>query len=517
MTNPTSHFPILHLFTIVLLLAHCTAVCECASSSPERPIVYAHYMHCYVLGGMADRVANDEPPYRDVAVAPDLWPEAEDKDRTWWSARLAPLAKGGLPAVREDFELGERAGLDAFGFLMGARSFIDQFSPGLRLAAQVAQTSKVKLLPDMWTDFAGLDDNGERDLGVQVKAFMDKYPGAFLQRDGRYVISLGCPMGYGRTHGNFVEWDRVKPFFDAWKGPQGVYIILNTTWNSDDLATGWGNAPNAFGLWTAPHGWHETHGSPDLLISYAARYGKEISWPVHSTYYGGRKGCESMAEDLGVSGFCDLWRGAIAHHAAMAEVQTWNDFSEDHAITETNYRGDTMITLNRYFSDWYHNGAPPAITVERVFLFHHRQLVNARLTQATILAHNDQWHNTPTVDYLNVVTMLRHPADVSLTDGEHTWTSKAPAGLHEWLVYVPSVRTRAAPDCVAYDHGDGAAYPRNNSARTVTVASALSAGIPSATVSRGGHQVASVRSRLPLSEDARWQDLAMVGDMAPDK
>ena len=109
--------------------------------------------------------------------------------------------------------------------------------------------------------------------------------------------------------------------------------------------------------------------SPSMLHGRSLRTGD----------FGGRKGCESMAETLGVSRYCDQWRRAIAQHTAFTAVQTWNDFSEDHGITDSNYRGRTLIALTRYFTDWYHAGTPPTITREQVYLFHHRQLTGARL------------------------------------------------------------------------------------------------------------------------------------------
>jgi len=504
---------ILMSLTMATVLAYVGSACQSAPTGKARPILYAHYMHCYILGGMADLIGNNQPPFRDVSVDPTQWPEAENKDRTWWSARLTHETQGGLPAVREDFRLGEQAGLDAFALLIGSDHLPgSQFAPGMRLAAQAAQTSKVKLIPDLWADFPGLDEDGERLYGQHVKAFMDAYPRAFLQRDGRWLLSLGCPIGYGRSHDNFVEWSRVKPFFDAWGGPDKFYIVLNTTWDAGDLTTGWGNVCDAVSMWTPPMGWGDrAPKGPDVLWQFAKQYGKQVSWPVHSTYFGGRKGCESMAECLGESTFTDMWREAIDHHAALAAVQSWNDFSEDHAITESNYRGDTLITLNRYFADWFHNGAPPKISHERAYLFHHHQLLGAQLTQSTILAHNDSWHNTPTVDYLNVITMLKKPAHVSLTDGATKWNIDAPSGFHEWLVYVPSARTEAGPKREAYDHKDGTAYPVTTKQRTVTIANSIAAGTPIVTIMRGGKTVATLLSRMPLSGESRWQDLATIG------
>jgi len=51
--------------------------------------------------------------------------------------------------------------------------------------------------------------------------------------------------------------------------------------------------------------------------------------------------------------------------------------------------------------------------------------------------------------------MLKKAAHATLTDGAHTWAIDAPAGFHEWLVYVPSTRKEGGPLKEAFDHGDG--------------------------------------------------------------
>jgi len=218
-----------------------------------------------------------------------------------------------------------------------------------------------------------------------------------------------------------------------------------------------------------------------------------------------------MAEDLGVSRMCDGWRNAIHLKTPFVQIQTWNDFSEDHNITESNYRGETLINLTRYFADWYHTGKKPGVKREQVFLFHHRQLIDAKLTESTILAHNDQWHKAPSSNYLNVVTILDKPANITLSAGEKTWTNFAPAGLHEWLVYVPSPKTEPGPLHEAYVRPDNSSYPISDSNRTVTVADCIPGGVPCVRIERNGQTIGTLTSRCALADEGRWQDLAMIG------
>jgi hypothetical protein len=519
-----------------LMLAGVALAGAATAADPAPPrVVWAHYMHCFILGGMPAG-APDRTGVEDFAT----WPGQESEAvrayyggdlgggrrlayRLWWSARLAPLAHTGLAAVRTDLDLAEASGLDALGLLINQKHLPNsQFAAPMHLAAQAAATHRVKLIPDLWGCEAG--DTPEKMVlfGEHVKALLDAYPNAFLKYQGKYVISFGNALGYGRAVAQakgtpYTDWEIARHFFDPWGGPAGFYRILDATWELSDLEGGWGANADAFYQWDAAMGWGDPQNQ--TVVDAAAKYGQQICWPVNSSYFGtgpNRPGYADTAEDLGITRLSEQWRRAISLGTPWAVVQTWNDFSEDHALTETNYRGQTLMELTRYYSDWYRTGAPPPIAAEKVYLFHHRQLVHAQLPPGTILAHNDQWHLCPTSDYLNVVTLLQTPAQVRLRIGETAWEIAAPAGWHEWLVYVPSERKEAGPLREAYNRG-AESYPRSTAWRTVTVATTAPPGRPRAAVVRAGQVAGTVVSRTDLAGEARWQDLCMVGTMGEVK
>ena len=497
--------------TILMVSLLVLAAGVALGDAPAPRIVWAHYMHCFVLGGIEQRIV---PPAAAAVEDFANWPPTEQTMRPWWSARLAPLAKAGPEAVKADLDLAHQAGLDAVGLLISQTHLPhSQYADAMHMLAAVAATHQVKVIPDLWG--WTLEDTPEKMTlyGQHVKALMDEHPDAFLKYQGKWVISFGAPLGYGRAVAKdkgtyFTEWEVGRHFFDAWGGPEGFYKLLDASWDVSDLTGGWGDNSDAFYQWDAGLGWGDPQNQ--AVADAAAKYGKAICWPIDTTYYGGRKACESMAEDLGVTRMSDQWRRAIGLHAPRAVAQTWNDFSEDHCITETNYRGRTLIELTRYYSDWFHTGAPPPVREEKVYLFHHRQLVHATLTAATILAHNDKYHICPTTDYLGVVTLLQRPGQVRLRVGQASWEIAAPAGWHEWLVYVPSEKKEMGALREAYNHG-AESYPVSTDWRTVTVATAIPAGRPRAAVLREGQIVGSVVSRADLAGEGRFQDLCMVG------
>lgn len=496
----------------LVIVASALAAAPSARAAPAKPIVYAHYMHCFILGGGPPQHTFIREGVEDFAH----WPPSETTCMPWWSARLAPLVQSGAEAVRMDFDMAQEAGLDALSLLIGDKHLPGSpWAPGMRLAAQVASTHQVKLIPDLWDS---LKDPTREDFvryGESVKALMDEYPEAFLKYRGKWLLHLGNPMRYGRANADrhgFLQWEDYSAFFEPWGGPQAFYLVVNHPWDPADAETGWGQAVDAFCMWLTSVGWgcRQT----EILLDLAATYDKQICWPVCATWFGGHPGPTGLAEGLGISRLSDQWRRALDIRPALVQVHSWNDFTEDHYLTESNYRGRTLIELTRYFAAWFHTGEPPGIEKEKVFLFHHRQLIEATISEATIVPINHAYRVTPTTDYLNVVTMLKEPATVRLQLNDLSWElAEVPAGLHEWLVYVPSPRTERGPDNQAWNQGPES-YPESSDYRTVTVTKALEAGTPIVQVLREGLPVMTVASRTGLAGEARWYDWSLIGTMA---
>ncbi|HEX2951899.1 MAG TPA: endo-1,3-alpha-glucanase family glycosylhydrolase [Armatimonadota bacterium] len=479
----------------------CTA--EPVNITGQRPIVYAHLMHCFILGTMEKAFVNQKPMDN-----PDQWPEIEAGLHQIWANDVFSLKSAGAEGIKKDFAMAEAAGLDAFSLLINEKHLqpTNQFAPTIRLVAQVASTQKVKIFPDLWS--TTLTAAEWEAYGKLIKELMDTYPDAFLRYHGRYLINLGNPINYGIGKGGYNEWTAMKAFFTPWGGPEKFYTILNCTWRAEDMV-GYGENVDAFSMWVANQGWGDRQ--VQALLDFAKTYKKPLCWPVAVSYWGNRPLAQCrVAETLGVSHFSDLWRQAIALKTPFVKIESWNDFGEDHCITDTNYRGTTIMELNRYFSDWYHSGKQPAVATEKVYVFHHRQLVNATRTEATVHAHNDKWHMTPTTDYVNVVTILKKAADVQVEIAGKTWKTTVPAGYHEWLVYTPSARTEPGPEKVAFNHGADS-YPSTSATRTVTIADAIPGGLPVVSIARDGKTSVVLQSRMALAATGRFDDLCLVG------
>src|SRR5207244_3363899 len=156
----------------------------------------------------------------------------------------------------------EAAGLDALGILISETHLPrSAFADGIRLAAEVAQDSKVKLIPDLWDawNLAKRPPTRERliEYGRSVKDLMDRYPKAFFIYDGRPVISLGNPLR------DDVEtpfrWSDYQAVFEPWGGAKNLFIVLNSRWRVSAVGDAWGRAADAFSAWAATQGWNDPH------------------------------------------------------------------------------------------------------------------------------------------------------------------------------------------------------------------------------------------------------------------
>jgi hypothetical protein len=461
--------------------------------------IYAHYMHCFVYGATPE-VSGSE----DWAN----WTPTEFTPPSWWPESDAPESDSGLPAIQQDFAWGAAAGLDAFAVLSGeGQGWWQKYGPGFDGMAQVAAGGKVKIFPDLWpnsTFTASIEDMQE--YGQEIKAWIDAYPNAFARYDGKLVIGLGASLtGIPGAAAVFPH------FFDAWGGRAGFYVIADVVSSDDGL---WSPNADAISSWNPAQSWS---GGDTLswLMPDATRLHMGVVWPITASYFETHHPWPNprmMAEDLGVSKFVDRWKKALEDNVSIVQLQTWNDMTEDSAFTNLNVRGTALIDLNAYFAAWMHRGSPPTITSDFVFLFHHRQLTTTSYTDATEIAITEAYaSHTPTTDYIDVVTLLTAPASVAVATRDGTWRANAPAGLHEWLLYVPSpITVGTGGNGPAYRQAGS--YPVDSPQRHVTVINSLGPGTPMVSVERGGYVVVQGASRIGWPAVARWQDMSLVGD-----
>lgn len=501
--------PKLLLFAGIVLLTSCgtsdkggSSATSPTSSWPDATtqtrFIYAHYMHCFVFG--ATPVISGSEDWEN-------WTLTEFSSPSWWPESYSSQSDSGITAIQQDFAWGTLAGLDAFAVLSeNGQTFWQTYGPGLNGMAQIASGGSVKIFPDLWNNSTFTPSvEGMQQYGQEVKAWMDAYPNAFARYDGKLVIGLGAGFTTPAAAAVFSH------FFDAWGGQSHFYVIADVTSSGDAL---WSQSANAISSWTPGYSWS---GGDQLgwLIPDATRLRRDVAWPITASYFETHHPWPNprmMAEDLGVSKFVDSWSRVLESRVPIVQLQTWNDFNEDTAFTDLNVRGTSLIDLNAYFAAWMHRGGPPPITSDSVFLFRHRQLTTTVYTDATEIAVTEAWaSDTPTTDYIDVVTLLTEPALITVSTADGNWQEHAPAGLYQWLLYVPSPIT-------AYSGGNGPAYrqadsyPVESQLRHVTVINHLGPGTPTVSVERMGKMVIQGASRTGWPSVAKWQDMSLIGD-----
>jgi len=479
-----------------------------AADGRDMPLVFAHFMHCYVRGAIVTGVPDKGAPARSPLL--EAWP-----DRSQESQWFAPDLPGdGIEAIRDDFKMAQDAGLDAMGMILGPKMLPrSQYSGGLNMVATTASEAEVKLIPELWGDPWSEDYT---KFGRDIKDFMDAHPNAFLTRNGKPIIIFAFDSSQMfRAH---APVDSALPFIDAflapWGGRDKVYIGVYVPYDlMPGLLSPLVAAANAVAVWTPEDDWSALHSG--VVFEIGKRKQKDVMFPIAPAFYQRRAGGAPMeyGNAFGAARYIDAWQRAIRNRPPFIDIQTWNDFSEDTQIMPSNTSGDTRLRLTRYFTQWFKTGAEPPVEEERVLLFHPKQLATARLDDPTALSTNAAWrHHSPTVDYIDVVTWLKSPATLRVTVGQRAWEQAVPAGFHEWVIYAPQSTQPPPRKGEALERPDS--YPWPNSRRSVTIAPQFSAAIPELRVSRDGGVVSTLVSRCAFVDHGAFQDFTVIGDDA---
>ncbi|KAI0827200.1 glycosyl hydrolase family 71-domain-containing protein [Trametes gibbosa] len=138
--------------------------------------------------------------------------------------------------------------------------------------------------------------------------------------------------------------------------------------------------------------------------------------------------------------FAARWEQLVQNRTAVpfTEVVSWNDFGESHYVGPVSgvqpmsqawvngFDHQGWLDLMQYYISAYKTGAYPTITKDRVFLWGRLYPANASAPADTVgKPANYQW----TQDYMWAITLLPTPANVTLSCGNTTQTTLAPAGL----------------------------------------------------------------------------------------
>jgi hypothetical protein len=497
---------------IVAFVLSVVATRSTSADEVKTRIVFAHHMHCFVFGAISASDARVSHPegVRDLKN----WPPIEFESQ-WFAADRSARAAAGITALREDFYDAEQAGIDAFALLVAPGHLPrSQFSVAFDLMALTAVHHKVKIIPELWADSRSANMSM---FGAEVKAFMDRHPQALLRLDGKPMIILATGYDNGADHEpTEIAKRHLGDLLESLGGRDNLYIVgygINFAKNitRESTASPIVSTSDAIAMWAPQDDWWGRQATASL--GYARSVNKPYAFPVSPAFYQRRAGKApwEYSVNYGAARYIDGWMRAIESRSAFVNVQTWDDFSENSAISNTNTAGRSWLELTRYLAGWFKSGQPPSFEQEQVFLFHPKQLVNAQLDQADARVSSPRFrHRGGLADYIDVVTILKTPADVTIAVGQDSWSFQAPSGLHEWTIYAPA---QVDGSIVLGFESRPERFVQNSPWRKVKRVRSFDSSTPVVEITRNGERVRRLESRAGYLNRGVFQDLSIIGDV----
>jgi len=163
----------------------------------------------------------------------------------------------------------------------------------------------------------------------------------------------------------------------------------------------------------------------------------------------------NLQDYRGLSGYLDMWKGAIDDGADWISIVIWNDYNEDSALMPGRWpfgserylfsRDESFLDATAYASAWFKTGRRPEITQDKMFVTYRnrskwlrrawdgKQWVDACLAPGRF----DQIHDD-NADLVYVDTFLTAPAALTVRLGRKEQKFELPAGVgHAEVPLVP--------------------------------------------------------------------------------
>jgi len=162
--------------------------------------------------------------------------------------------------------------------------------------------------------------------------------------------------------------------------------------------------------------------------------------PLLSSNYRPNQGWYDESQGLGA--LARSWDQIVAVGDCVVQAVTANDFAEGSALLPSALHGNALLAYSRWRSIQWRTGELPKILTPAVFLSHRPQLLTATLTGGQTKrmvpagqgAGPSRPRQTPSVDEVEILTLLPATALVTVTVGTATTTYTAPADEHAHYV-----------------------------------------------------------------------------------
>lgn len=427
--------------------------------------VFAHYFPPYPVS------FDNQPPASDYYARNYLNPNGENGKHAAYGGLLRDRPKGRAPLPGDwratDFlqEVNDAAdaGIDGFTVdIMGLSGQNWTRTVGVTQAAAAARRNFV-IVPNI--DATG-SVSGAQPADVALKlSQLFASPAAYRLSSGEYVLS-----SFKAESKSPQWWSEIK---SALQSKYGIKVAFIAVFNDASDANMRAFAPFSYALsiW-GPRTPMTVASSPNRAAKARALGVKWMS-PVAVQDVrprGGKYAEAGNTETLRAS-----WKRAITDGADFVQMVTWNDYSESTSFAPSAAHGKVFLDINAYYARQFKTGSAPAITGDALYLTHRIQPFAAKPTnQSRLMVPTLDGTSMAPRDTVEVLTVLRAPAKVTVSIGGVARTIDAPAGV------------------------SAATFP-------------LRVGSVSATASRNGAQIAAVNSPFRVVSTPNVQDLQYYG------
>jgi hypothetical protein len=475
-----------------------------ADKITRAPIVFTHYMHCYVSGAInsEDAAVKYYKSRPGSASAPPLNVESQ-----WFLSDIIADDIGGQKATDADFALMGSIGINAAGLLISPTHLPSSaFARALHMAARSAEKSSVKIIPELWFDATTTDPDV---YGREIANFLHVHPNSGLSLGGKQIVLLSYLAKDASTSFNESSArDYLDRLFNHFGGRERVFLISNLPFGSDDIDVApFAKFSDALGAWTPQDDWLDRSASKISEVVTAA--GKDFVQPIAQAFYQRRRGKPpwEYGNSFGSIRLTDAWRRAIKNRPKFIEIETWNDFSEDTDLRPSNVHGFAYMYIVKYFIDLLKNGHIE-IEKEHMIIFHPRQSVEAKLDDAKATCKNHSWrHIAPMCDYICIVTMLNEPAKIRVRIGAAVLESNVTSGFNESLF----INKRAAQNISGEEvESINASYPINGPGRNVQFVDENFGNISEVSLLMAGRVITNTDENVSLTSKSAYCDLTVV-------
>ncbi|MCE1174096.1 MAG: hypothetical protein LWW77_05745 [Propionibacteriales bacterium] len=384
------------------------------SSTLSGHPVFAHYFPPYPIS--LDNVNGTSDYYATQYLLPSG--ESSKFASVGGLLRDRPLPRSPLSGdyqladMKTEVSQAKQAGINGFAVDILSFNTADrnwQLTVKLLNAAAADGQFKVMLQPDM-TSLGSVSTS----TFAQAIASLAGYSSVYRDSNGAVVIS---PF---YTEGKTPSWysDMLKTL----KSNYGVNAVLLPLFLDASNMSSYASLSIGFGNW----GIRDPQSAATWTNWSAKAHSLGKLWMEPVAVQDVRPNQKVYTEAVNTNTLAATWNRAIGQNADLALMTTWNDYSESTSFAPSADHGWAFLDLNKYFVTKFQSGSA-SVSTEKLMIVHRIQRTDTAVTYSGTMSRVGA---TSPSNNVQIVTLLKQSADVTVTIGGNTYTYTASAGLY---------------------------------------------------------------------------------------